>query len=186
MLTIFKKIILFIGLLMLPYFAIAANSTFEIYSAEKVYNAEYGITVIPIYDSEKNITGINVVFNRDVVLANPTNLKEAKTLNNNPNRLAALLLTAPDYMAAALSLPQAPLVVGHVYIFNPTLNKLHFKFFLQSPNNYGQPENHLMYSFDFNAAIANKTDFFTIDFNNLQAIALNYKETAWFQQLPPQ
>lgn len=123
-------------------------------------------------------TGLNITANQQTLLTSIPSLQALGALNIGMQN--ASITSHPISYAGAASLHFASVIIPFVYKNNLAQNT-HVNLYLDSPDDFGHLQKHLMMSFDFNRELFDKIDWNNLPPENLAKIAPNFKLDKWYE-----
>lgn len=121
---------------------------------------------------------LNITANQQTLLSSIPSLQALGALNLGMQN--ASISSHPISYAGAASLHFASLILPFVYKNNSAQNT-HVNMYLDSPDDFGHLQKHLIMSFDFNRELFDKVDWNNFPPENLTKIAPNFKLDSWYE-----
>lgn len=121
------------------------------------------------------VTNVGVSCDRDTIVKEIPALKDAGFLN--PDITQTQINTAPNMICSVYVLEAVVAIIHPLYESSQKLNKSHWSVALKLPDDYGNIQDQVMYTFDFNRALDKKINWDNFQTFNLYKVAPNFHLT---------
>lgn len=128
-------------------------------------------------DTDNNV--LEIISDGNTILENIDELKKKNLVN--PEVTQTFINTYPILAASYVTALGTGYIIHNIYFIYDQLNDLKVKVYLLWNDQYGTPQKHLIYTFNFDRRIYEKINWVYFRPENLKTVVPNFHYSAWYQ-----